>query len=51
MLLAGVPKSERHERVIAMLEAVGLKGVAESGADAAVRWTAAACRYCARDGL
>lgn len=28
MLLAGVPKAERHERVIAMLEAVGLKGVA-----------------------
>ncbi len=29
MLLAGVPKAERHERVIAMLEAVGLKGVAD----------------------
>ncbi len=29
MLLAGVPKVERHERVIAMLEAVGLKGVAD----------------------
>ena len=28
MLLAGVPKAERHERVIAMLEAVGLTGVA-----------------------
>lgn len=28
MLLAGVPKAERHERVIAMLERVGLKGVA-----------------------
>ena len=28
MLLAGVPKTERHERVIAMLEAVGLQGVA-----------------------
>ena len=28
MLLAGVPKAERHERVIAILEAVGLKGVA-----------------------
>ena len=28
MLLAGVPKAERHERVIAMLETVGLKGVA-----------------------
>ena len=28
MLLAGVPKVERHERVIAMLETVGLKGVA-----------------------
>ena len=28
MLLAGVPKSERHERVIKMLETVGLKGVA-----------------------
>ena len=28
MLLAGVPKSERHARVIAMLEAVGLQGVA-----------------------
>ena len=28
MLLAGVSKAERHERVIAMLEAVGLKGVA-----------------------
>ncbi len=28
MLLAGVPKSERHERVIAMLKAVGLEGVA-----------------------
>ena len=29
MLLAGIPKMERHERVIAMLEAVGLKGVAD----------------------
>ena len=29
MLLAGVPKSERHERVLAMLETVGLKGVAD----------------------
>ena len=29
MLLAGVPKAERHERVLAMLEAVGLKGVAD----------------------
>ena len=29
MLLAGVPKAERHERVIAMLEAVGLQGVAD----------------------
>lgn len=29
MLLAGVSKAERHERVIAMLEAVGLKGVAD----------------------
>lgn len=29
MLLAGVPKSERHERVIAMLNAVGLEGVAD----------------------
>ena len=29
MLLAGVPKAERHERVIAMLETVGLKGVAD----------------------
>ena len=28
MLLAGVPKAERHERVIAMLKAVGLTGVA-----------------------
>ena len=28
MLLAGVPKAERHARVIAMLETVGLKGVA-----------------------
>ena len=28
MLLAGVPKAERHERVITMLETVGLKGVA-----------------------
>lgn len=28
MLLAGVPKAERHQRVIAMLEAVGLTGVA-----------------------
>ena len=28
MLLAGVPKAERHERVIRMLETVGLKGVA-----------------------
>ena len=28
MLLAGVPKAERHERVIAILERVGLKGVA-----------------------
>ena len=28
MLLAGVPKSERHARVIAILEAVGLQGVA-----------------------
>ena len=28
MLLAGVPKAERHARVIAMLEAVGLQGVA-----------------------
>jgi putative ABC transport system ATP-binding protein len=27
MLLAGVPKAERHERVVAMLEAVGLKDV------------------------
>ena len=29
MLLAGVPKTERHDRVIAMLEAVGLEGVAD----------------------
>ena len=29
MLLAGVSKAERHERVIAMLETVGLKGVAD----------------------
>ena len=29
MLLAGVPKAERHDRVIAMLEAVGLEGVAD----------------------
>ncbi|CAI8019999.1 Uncharacterized ABC transporter ATP-binding protein MJ0796 [Geodia barretti] len=29
MLLAGVPKAERHERVIAMLKAVGLEGVAD----------------------
>ena len=29
MLLAGVPKAERHERVIAMLETVGLTGVAD----------------------
>ena len=29
MLLAGVPKTERHERVTAMLEAVGLKGFAD----------------------
>ena len=29
MLLAGVPKAERHERVIAMLESVGLTGVAD----------------------
>ena len=28
MLLAGVPKTERHARVLAMLEAVGLQGVA-----------------------
>ena len=28
MLLAGVPKAERHARVLTMLEAVGLKGVA-----------------------
>ena len=28
MLLAGVPKAERHDRVIGMLEAVGLEGVA-----------------------
>ena len=28
MLLAGVPKAERHDRVIAMLKAVGLEGVA-----------------------
>ena len=28
MLLAGVPKAERHNRVITMLETVGLKGVA-----------------------
>ncbi len=27
MLLAGVPKAERHDRVVAMLEAVGLKDV------------------------
>ncbi|MDE0481930.1 MAG: ABC transporter ATP-binding protein [Candidatus Poribacteria bacterium] len=27
MLLAGVPKSERHDRVVAMLESVGLKDV------------------------
>ena len=27
MLLAGVPKAERHKRVVAMLEAVGLEGV------------------------
>ena len=27
MLLAGVPKTERHERVTAMLESVGLAGV------------------------
>ena len=29
MLLAGVPKTERHERVITMLESVGLTGVAD----------------------
>ena len=29
MLLAGVPKAQRHERVTAMLEAVGLKGFAD----------------------
>ena len=29
MLLRGVPKGERHERVIAILQAVGLKGVAD----------------------
>ena len=29
MLLAGVPKLERHERVIAMLKSVGLEGVAD----------------------
>ena len=29
MLLASVPKAERHERVIAMLKAVGLEGVAD----------------------
>ena len=29
MLLAGVPKAERHDRVIAMLGAVGLEGVAD----------------------
>ncbi len=29
MLLAGVPKAERHERVLAMLEVVGLRGVAD----------------------
>ena len=29
MLLAGVPKAERHDRVIGMLEAVGLEGVAD----------------------
>ena len=29
MLLAGVPKAERHERVITMLESVGLTGVAD----------------------
>ena len=29
MLLAGIPKMERHERVIAMLESVGLEGVAD----------------------
>jgi len=28
ILLAGVPKAERHDRVIAMLKAVGLEGVA-----------------------
>ena len=29
MLLAGVPKTERHKRVIAILEAVGLDGMAD----------------------
>ena len=29
MLLAGVPKAERHDRVVGMLGAVGLEGVAE----------------------
>ena len=29
MLLAGVPKADRHERVITMLETVGLKGVSD----------------------
>ena len=51
MLLAGVPKAERHERVIAMLEAVGLKGIARPDTDAAFRRTAAARRHCTGDGL
>ena len=51
MLLAGVPKAERHERVIAMLEAVGFTGVADRNTDAAFRWTAATRRYRTRDGL
>ena len=29
MLLAGVPKAERHERVLTMLKSVGLEGVAD----------------------
>ena len=51
MLLAGVPKSERHERVIAMLKAVGVRGCSRPTTHPTFRWTAATGRYCACYGF